>query len=790
MPADRTRPSFSDFLSVAVAAGAGLAYEILLLRVFSFSQWHHFASLAVSLAILGFGAAGTTLALMGPRALKRPDRFFLAALGVGAAGMAAAFVLPHLVQVRPLFAVWDGGELGKLLLLDFVSFIPFYALALAIGQVFVRWPEHTARLYAANLGGAGAGAVAACLLLTYTGLENALLTIPGLLAASAAVWAFRSRHGRLCGLFGLLALGLGGWMGAGLPELPVSDFKALSRLKELPEARVIRQETGLRSHLSVVEAESHRPALGLSLRWTGAIPSRAALVLDADRVIPLPWPERGEEYDFLAATLGQLPYELRREGPVAAVGVSGWWGHLRTPGRPVDWIEPDARVARAFETRGLPENVRPRNRDPREFLAESGEAYSVIFYEPSARPGDAAGEEYALTLESLRAALDRLRPGGVLALPMRLSLPPKHMPRMLSMAAEALRGRGVERPHDHALLLRSMREGLLLLSDRPFGEDDIERARGFSKDWNFDLASVPGMEREEANRHHQLPSPLFYDTARALLAGEGEVPPEAAWHSLRSATDIRPYFWRSMRWKNLPELFRGFGSQSLIWLDWSLVILAVKLLAVTVLGILLILLPLGRLPRGSGPVTRPRVCVYFTSLGLGFLLLEMAFFQRAILVLGHPVLAASLVFAVFLAGAGLGSRSTPANASPRTVKRLFGGVAAGTLLGFVILMNTGHWAHVPRGPWPYVALGAVCLPLAWALGRPLPWGLRRLDAARPLIPWAWGINGFASVLAAPLASMLSVHFGQHVTWIAGLGCYAVAGLTALAWTTPSDTETP
>ncbi len=43
---------------------------------------------------------------------------------------------------------------------------------------------------------------------------------------------------------------------------------------------------------------------------------------------------------------------------------------------------------------------------------------------------------------------------------------------------------------------------------------------------------------------------------------------------------------------------------------------------------------------------------------------------------------------------------------------------------------------------------------------PFPLGLRRVAGRAPaLVPWAWGINGCASVLSAPLATLLAIHFG-------------------------------
>ena len=73
-----------------------------------------------------------------------------------------------------------------------------------------------------------------------------------------------------------------------------------------------------------------------------------------------------------------------------------------------------------------------------------------------------------------------------------------------------------------------------------------------------------------------------------------------------------------------------------------------------------------------------------------------------------------------------------------------------------------------------VALAAIA-PLACAMGFPMALGLRRLSGSG-LVPWAWGTNGFASVLAAPLAMALAMSWGYHAVAAGALAVYALAGV--------------
>jgi hypothetical protein len=107
---------------------------------------------------------------------------------------------------------------------------------------------------------------------------------------------------------------------------------------------------------------------------------------------------------------------------------------------------------------------------------------------------------------------------------------------------------------------------------------------------------------------------------------------------------------------------------------------------------------------------------------------------------------------------------------------------------FAVLFTTGILALSLAGPVVTAAAGepriarlllgmAYVAPLAFLMGFPMPLGLDRLQKAAPaMVPWAWGINGFASVLAPPLAMALGMWIGFRATGLAALGLYAAAAL--------------
>ena len=94
------------------------------------------------------------------------------------------------------------------------------------------------------------------------------------------------------------------------------------------------------------------------------------------------------------------------------------------------------------------------------------------------------------------------------------------------------------------------------------------------------------------------------------------------------------------------------------------------------------------------------------------------------------------------------------------------------------------------GAWPLgLRLAAVLVliaPLAFAMGLPFPLGLQWFGTrSAALVPWAWGVNGCASVLASPLAMIIAMQWGFVLTVTAAAACYVVAACAAVRVSQPS-----
>ena len=79
-------------------------------------------------------------------------------------------------------------------------------------------------------------------------------------------------------------------------------------------------------------------------------------------------------------------------------------------------------------------------------------------------------------------------------------------------------------------------------------------------------------------------------------------------------------------------------------------------------------------------------------------------------------------------------------------------------------------------------------PVGFVLGMPFPLGLRlAMRQSSALGSWAWGVNGFSTVIGTVLALMLGMMIGFRMVLLLASGCYLV-GLLALLWLSSSRPE--
>ena len=783
-------------IAIAAISAGVIAYQIILMRLFAVSLWQHFGYLVISIALLGFGLSGTVIALSRNYLLCRFAMTWHVNAVLFAVGAVAANAITQRLGFNPLELPWDATQLARLALIYIVLMVPFFAAANCIGLAFARAGEHAGRIYRYNLVGSGIGALLALASLFAMRPENGLRLVFFLgLAASAMAISGRRR------LWALELAIAGGLVAIAMPGVWVapqpSNFKDLSMALQVPAASVVAEAFGPLGLVSALASPTVpiRHAPGLSLNATSGPPPQLALFSDGELVGAV------NRFDgdrassaYLDFTTAALPYHLLERPRVLSLEPAGGAAILLARyhrASAIDAVEHDPSVARLLagplrDFSGgvyvLPE-VSVHVAEPRNHIAGAQTSYDLIQLPTVHMPVGGIRETFTYTIEAFGEYLDKLTPGGYLTVTSDLELPPRHALKLLATVIEALERRDVSVPEARIGLIRGWRTATLIVKNGELDGVARARLRAFAQRRSFDVAYYPGMARAEANRFNAWAEPFLYDGALALLGAERDAYFARHKFHLRPATDDRPFFFDLLRWRSLPELWtaKTHGAVSLI--EWGYVLLAATVIQAIMWSTLLILAPLARLRSGASAGLRARVCLYFVALGLAFLFIEMTFFQRLILFLGHPVYSISLVLGAFLAFAGLGAGW--ANRVERDLARrglqpitCTGFTVAAVVLGYALVLPPllGELMMQPLLLRAAFAL-AVIAPLALLMGLPFPLALQRLSVVSPgLVPWAWGINGCASVVSAVLAILLAVEVGFGAVTVVAAALYGAAAL--------------
>ena len=775
--------------SVALLSSAALATEILLSRSFAVVHWHHFAYMIISLALLGFGASGTFLALA--------HRWLLRHFAASYLGHIAAFAIlvvasPVLAQALPFQAeelLWDPWQPLWLVLLYLVLSTPFFCAANAIGLALIAFRHCAGRVYAADLVGAGLGSLVLLGLLYLLWPEELLRIIAatGFVAMCLGALELRARPAVWVGA---AVIGLAATIAipTALLRFEPGPYKGLSQALLVDGTRVTLERSSPLGRVSVIESPRVplRSAPGLSLSSTSEPPDQLGVFTDGDNLQVITAAGGDDErLAFLAETTSALAYRIAMPRTVFVPGASGGMEILRAQrlgAQLVDAVELDPQVADLLRvefsdyTGGLLRRpgVRLHVGDARGFLAASDGRYDLIQMSLTGASGGGGlgglNEDYLHTVEAFRLYLGHLEPGGFLSITRWAQIPPRDSLKLVATVIAALESSGVSDAADRLLMIRGWQTSTLLVKNGPVTTGEVQRLREFCDALSFDVVWFPGIRTEDVNLYNQLPAPWYFDGVRALL-GPGHADFTAAYaFDIRPATDDRPYFQNFFRWSVLTEAWRAKDRGGMALLEAGYLLLVTTLVQALLAGLLLILLPLvlfaplARIHRRL----RWQVFAYFAGIGLAFLFVEIAFLQKLMLLVHHPTVALSLVLATFLLGAGAGSAWSSRFPTGQSRSLLVGAVAGivllGALYGAAFDALVGELAAWPTAARALVAAGLLA-PLAFCMGMPFPLALRELD--EPLVPWAWGINGCASVVSAALATLLAVDFGfSTVLWIA------------------------
>ncbi|WP_341319400.1 SAM-dependent methyltransferase [Paraburkholderia sp. IMGN_8] len=825
----------APLLALSLLSATALGYEILMMRLFSIIQWHHFAYMTISVALLGYGAAGAMVALAQRWLAPRFAAVFAGGAVLFGVSAVVSFALAQRVAFDPLEILWDPQQPLRLLLIYLLLFVPFFCAATSVCLTFTRFTDQIPRIYSFDIVGAGSGSLAIIVALFALAPPDALRLVGGAGLAAAALACIECRWHRHW--LPVLLLGAAAMGAASLPRdwlaLRPSEYKELSQTLRVKGARVVAESSSPLGLITVVESPliPFRYAPGLSLNATMEPPPQLGVFTDGDGFSVINrYDGRREPLGYLDYLTSALPYHLLERPRVLVLGSGAGADVLQAlyhQASAIDAVELNPQVIDAVQGRfadfsGKPysaPNVRVFTGEARSFVAGRGVRYDLIqvalldSFSTSSAGLHALSESYLYTVQAFQDYLRHLSPGGMLAITRWVTLPPRDILKLFATGMLAMEDVGVAQPSRRLVLIRGWKTTTLLVKNGDFTGAEIVALRSFCRARSFDVGYYPGMQASEANRYNVLEKPYFFEAAQALLGPDRDKFWARYKFDVRPATDDRPYFSHFFKWRSLPELLALKEQGGLPLLEWGYPVLIATLLQATLAAVILILFPLWMIRRrqrvansptpstttlvgdatASAALSGRRIAIYFLAIGFAFMFVEIAFIQKFILFLSHPLYAVAVVLCAFLSFAGLGSRYSqrlqggeanllsraPGSRWNRGRRSLLArAVFAISLIALIYLAILPIlFRSLMSLPDPArIAISALLVaPLAFAMGMPFPLGLRRVATrTEALVPWAWGVNACASVVAAVLATVLAIHLGFTVVVVIALLLYVAA----------------
>jgi len=811
-PAGPRLPARISFFLVSASV---IALQLVLMRSLSITRYHHFSYLVIGTALLGFGVSGTFLTFFAGYFRERFAFWSSLFILLFAVSIPICYYAAENLPIDIQFTFFSVRQVLLIIVYNLLFFIPFFFGAVVIGLTLIHYDRHIPSLYGINLLGSGAGGILALLGLYLVPADRLPAIIGAVSCASLLLWLVPvsggMRRGGRIGVFMFLvpALLVTSHYMYERPDTSVDQYKMIAYLDRLVDqggARHILRKSSPRGQVDVYSSGNLHRTMFAGLHADVLPPSQMAVLVDGRYAGTVFNIRSAGEAGILDFTPQSLPYRLVDSPRVLLLGDVGGvniWLAKRFGARAVTVVQGDPILTGIMknELAAVSGNVYNLagveivEKEPHLYLEQTREKFDIIHIVTA--EGMSSGvsglqslhEDYLLTVESIAGCVKRLNRGGFISVTRGIQSPPRDNIKIFALFAQALEHAGIRDAGRHLLQARNYLAVNTMISAAPVDGRLLALYLDNVRDLMMDAEYYPGIKSDSLKQLNIVSGPegmpysYLHYAARKILSGEGDVFYRDWAYDVRPPTDDRPYFYDFFKWKSLGKFFDTYGPFWLQKLELGYVILVFTFGEVALTAVLLILVPLFF---RKTPVSRERgrmvTVLYFLSVGLGFMFLEMVFIQRFTRFMGSPIYAVSVVLTSILAFAGLGSLSQQKRGGDE-----LSGIRVASLVLFclsivyLVILDDLLGCFVDSGVEVRFLVTAVSLaPVSFFMGWMFPLGLRMLEKkAGGLVPWAWGVNGFASVSAAPLSVMLSMSYGFGYVMAAAAFLYLVAGIVAV-----------
>lgn len=824
---------FLAFLMVVLffSSLATILFELALTRVFSIILWYDYAFMAISVAFFGLGIGSLLVHMQKDFDEQRGKGRLRQLLSVPPITPAAVtkkiiqYSVAYAISVPAfIFAVTQIPPDPSLVYLFYLaSSVPFFFVGSIMALIFFAMPRQISKLYFADLIGAASAALLLDPLMRGLGAESVLLFTALLVAGSATVGALllsrssgenyhaimerrykATSAGIFVGVVAMLMLGSPAMSAvtASPGALGVDDFLKVEpgpnkglywQLKNPQRFEHVSTQWNSFSRIDVT-----KQTLFDNVDTSGDSPVRstrelANIIIDADAGTPIyEWSGKKSELVWMRQYMDYLPYEITKTENALVIGSGGGQDVMMALAGGADRVtavEINPMIVSTVQHYAGQGSVYGRDDvesyvdDGRRFISSSDEKYDVITiklvdsWAAQLAGGYALSENYLYTTEAFQQYIRHLNGGDSMLAMIRWSF---ELPRLMPVVADALEketGKSREEIGQHVVVMED-RPGLyfgrlddtqshypvlVMVKATPFTEEQIDTVREKAQAGRAELIML-GSE-QTSPPYDMLFSTGGVDDYNEHVSSVMGINPKVT-------TDDSPFYFA-----------RELIPQQMINL------LATVLAISAALSVMLLhhaKKMKGKFGKDGDLRTHSTAFVLFAVfIGLGFMIVEITFIQKFLLLLGTPIMALTVILFSILLSSGVGAYVSGRIFKEQPHKAVFVSVPvlAGIILFYLFslqgIIDSSITMELPaRAALTFALLS----PAGLLMGFQFPTLIRMASSGsgENKTTLLWGINVIASIVGTVLAALLAMIIGFNGNLFVGLAMYLGAGASAYA----------
>ena len=746
------------YLGILLISAATLILEIGLTKIFSVTQFYHFAFMVVSIAMFGIAAAGTFLCIK-----KTKNPLFISAI-LFSISTITGFLFLNNISFDPVEASINYAHTSKLIFYYIFLGLPFFFSGIIMAYSFLTYQKQAGRLYFFNLSGAALGSIGVLPLIALFG-EKIIIVISIIGLISSIFFAEKLRNILISLLLLLLILFI--------PiKLGISDYKELKQALNYPGSELLATEWNSYSRMDIVNSSFTNYAPGISSEFRMQLPKQIGVLIDASNMNAITENKNLSFIDYLPASIG---YSLIKEPRTLVINAGAGLDVLAAlyNNATVKATESNSLIVNLIKNEykdfsgDIYNKAEIHIEEGRSFIKKD-EKYDLIVISLAGNVLTGLyglSENYLLTVEAFEDYYNHLTDNGVLIITRWLSYPPRESLRLFSLAFET------DKTAKKIAMFRSWTTVTLLISKKELGSSRINKITDFTEKNKFDMIYLPA--KFEPNKYGKFERPVYYEGVNSIIKNKKEFYKNYLF-DVSPVYDDKPFYFNFFKISKLKELYKIIGKNWQPFLDPGFLLIFLLVQTIT-LSLIFILLPLKFIKNIK---IHKRGLVFFFCIGIAYLFVEIVFIQKFILLFGHVIYSVSTVIFSMLLFSSIGSLvSQKIRIRNKRNTSFFHIIIILSILIILyrFLVSDAINAIITFNLTLKIILASLIIaPVAFFMGMPFPLAIRMID--KIFIPWAWAINGAASVLSPIIAVLIALFLGYSVVLLLAAFFYLLSML--------------